>query len=229
MPITCPVQGCTNPTNYRQRPCADHLMEFSAAGVKWCSNPGCDDPAKTVGEFHRNRSTDDGLAGWCKTCIKNYATEKSDLISTRTAKRREANPGLKHGLTAEQYWGMWTRQDDKCAICAKRFDRGGTGATRPCIDHDHAHCPGGSGCPKCVRSLLCNSCNVMLGRAFDDPVMLRRLKPTRKFSRERIDSGVAYLEYWRSEMVKRGIKPSIEDALWCDAFDAISRLVASFA
>lgn len=31
------------------------------------------------------------------------------------------------------------------------------------IDHDHACCPGNESCGKCIRGVLCGSCNVILG------------------------------------------------------------------
>ena len=40
------------------------------------------------------------------------------------------------------------------------------------IDHDHACCPGTRSCGKCVRGLLCNWCNRLLGMAFDNPAIL---------------------------------------------------------
>ena len=43
------------------------------------------------------------------------------------------------------------------------------------IDHDHACCPGDKACGECVRGLLCNSCNWVLGRVKDRPEVLRAL------------------------------------------------------
>lgn len=41
------------------------------------------------------------------------------------------------------------------------------------LDHDHKCCPAGAVCEKCVRGVLCTSCNVGLGLFRDDPELLR--------------------------------------------------------
>ena len=35
-------------------------------------------------------------------------------------------------------------------------------------DHDHTHCPGITGCPRCIRGLAHNNCNVIAGMAGED-------------------------------------------------------------
>lgn len=42
------------------------------------------------------------------------------------------------------------------------------------VDHDHACCPNTS-CGRCVRGLICTTCNTALGLMRDDPGALRRL------------------------------------------------------
>lgn len=43
------------------------------------------------------------------------------------------------------------------------------------IDHDHKCCPYGTraGCAKCIRGILCNSCNLGLGHLRDDPALFK--------------------------------------------------------
>ena len=52
-----------------------------------------------------------------------------------------------------------------CAICPNRIGVVKNAAT----DHDHAHCPGRTGCRDCVRGYLCSTCNRWLGHIGDDP------------------------------------------------------------
>jgi hypothetical protein len=55
----------------------------------------------------------------------------------------------------------------------------GNGDLRACVDHDHACCPGAKSCGKCVRSLLCASCNKGIAMFADEP--------------QRLDAAAAYL------------------------------------
>lgn len=64
-----------------------------------------------------------------------------------------------HGLTPAEQDALFRAQGGRCAICQRTDER-------LVIDHDHRHCPGRQGCRRCVRGLLCNSCNVSLA-AFD--------------------------------------------------------------
>lgn len=59
---------------------------------------------------------------------------------------------------------MLLDQDGRCAICNGDF-----GEETPRIDHDHRCCPTDKTCGLCVRQLLCNRCNVVLGLIGDDP------------------------------------------------------------
>ncbi|MFF7364604.1 endonuclease domain-containing protein [Streptomyces sp. NPDC008125] len=56
-------------------------------------------------------------------------------------------------------------QNDYCAICGDSpGDDASDGPIWWQIDHDHTCC---TGCPSCVRGLLCRPCNVKLGRYED--------------------------------------------------------------
>lgn len=54
---------------------------------------------------------------------------------------------------------LYAKQDGRCAICRQEMPS-------PVIDHDHE--------TGMVRGLLCRACNLLLGAARDDVVVLRR-------------------------------------------------------
>jgi len=88
----------------------------------------------------------------------------------RSAKRR-----ARYGLAAGQYEAMFEAQGGVCAICRKpetQVDKVSGVLCSLGVDHDHGCCPGDRACGKCVRGLLCMSCNHGLGRFGDDPALL---------------------------------------------------------
>jgi hypothetical protein len=77
-------------------------------------------------------------------------TSDTDLIEKR------------YRLTPDAYHSMLSEQDDRCAIC--RRPPVSVGPFR--VDHDHDHPE------KRVRGLLCDECNLGLGKFKDDPYLL---------------------------------------------------------
>lgn len=80
------------------------------------------------------------------------------------------DPCHKRNRTAKNY-GVSLQELDRlyadnlnCNICQSNL---ATTKNRH-IDHDHACCPGQRSCGKCIRGILCQACNMMLGFAKDD-------------------------------------------------------------
>jgi hypothetical protein len=66
----------------------------------------------------------------------------------------------RYGLTQQQFDGLLEVQQYACGMCHEPF----TENRQIFVDHDHACCPGEKmSCGKCVRGLLCLSCNTALG------------------------------------------------------------------
>ncbi len=72
-----------------------------------------------------------------------------------------------YGKTIEWYKEQLGKQNYVCAICKKSSVKG-----RLAVDHDHRCCPNHSSCGKCVRGLICQPCNKMLGYARDNVTTL---------------------------------------------------------
>lgn len=78
-----------------------------------------------------------------------------------------------YGISVEDYAKMLEQQNGVCACCSKPETTIQGGKVLPlAVDHDHSD--------NTIRGLLCLSCNHMLGKAKDDPSILR--------------AGAAYLE-----------------------------------
>ena len=76
----------------------------------------------------------------------------------------------RYGITPEQLDRMLESQGYACAICKRDF----TEELPKHIDHNHACCPGPYSCGKCVRGLLCQSCNQGIERFKEDPNLIRK-------------------------------------------------------
>jgi hypothetical protein len=105
----------------------------------------------------------------CKDC--EYDAKKSHRAKDPEkwkAQRRAAIIRFKYGIEPEQYESLLSEQGGACAVCRQVVDY------LLHVDHDHSCCPGSNkACGKCVRGLLCVSCNGGLGMFKDSPEALR--------------------------------------------------------
>ncbi len=68
-------------------------------------------------------------------------------------------------ITEQDYLALVAAQDYGCGICKRPVPSAATelSVRSFAVDHDHACCPGKYSCGKCVRGVLCFSCNTKLG------------------------------------------------------------------
>ncbi len=115
-------------------------------------------------EFSKNKTSSDGLQSWCTYCVREY--QEND--PKRKITIRKDHLKSKFNLTIEGYELILKSQKGICKICKQpetAKDRNGD-IRRLCVDHNHE--------TDRIRGLLCDKCNVMLGRAEDNPEILKQ-------------------------------------------------------
>jgi len=110
--------------------------------------------------FNRDANVRDGFAIRCRDC---HAREKKLAYPQQAQSFAIKHLRRTYGLGPEEFEAMVETQKNKCAICKTDM---GTGKGRH-VDHDHL--------TGRVRALLCHNCNVALGGAKDDPMILRAM------------------------------------------------------
>lgn len=136
-------------------------------------------PCGTYAAYVRHRRVPETACDACKAAKQRYeqqkrATriEKMDSLTHGTATtwdagcrcnackdHHNARRYLDHGITEQQFLRLLEDQGFGCALCGERSALRGR-VTRLSVDHDHDCCSGKTGCPRCVRGLLCHRCNV---------------------------------------------------------------------
>lgn len=116
----------------------------------------------------------------CRERSRQKAAERRDkqrLDGTAKAYNRRNGLQTKFRMSIEEYETLHKRQGGMCAACGNpetALSTDGMSVRCLAVDHDHACCPGKKSCGRCIRGLLCNRCNVMVGMALDDPARLDR-------------------------------------------------------
>lgn len=115
---------------------------------------------KSYEEFKSGRNGYAGLDPYCRKCNTVYQWQLRLKL---------------YNLTEEQYWGLYNKQGGVCAICKQPetyITKLGE-VQKLHIDHDHKCCPERAvSCGNCIRGLLCQRCNLFLGRVEDSEDLL---------------------------------------------------------
>lgn len=103
--------------------------------------------------FYRCKARKDGLGSYCKAChdATSAGTKYNYELKRRDVLRK------KYGMTLESYEALLAKQDSKCAICGLDVKN-----HRRALNVDHCHNTGQ------VRGLLCDDCNIALGKFKDN-------------------------------------------------------------
>jgi len=106
----------------------------------------------------------------CKNCSRQWHRDRPDYIRLKNAQFKEKYPKYhlnwqrksKYGLSPDDIEEIRVKQDRKCPGCKQDLL-----IVKECVDHDHS--------TGLVRGLLCDDCNVALGRLKDNSATLLNL------------------------------------------------------
>ena len=123
---------------------------------------------KPLEDFGYHARCTDQRKPQCKSCIAEQS-RKYRLENPLTVQNTRLYS--KYKITLETYNKMLEEQGGVCAICGEVNPNGKALA----VDHDHKCCPDKcKSCGECVRQLLCDRCNTLLGRVNDDVSLLNK-------------------------------------------------------
>lgn len=111
---------------------------------------------KPLSEYHNESRSKDGKTYRCKPCARAAARRHYCPIRSANYLREK-----KYGVTQEQWDLMSKRCDDKCEICGKENKHRAL-----CVDHNHDTGE--------VRGLLCDNCNVGIGKLQDSVDLIQK-------------------------------------------------------
>lgn len=192
--LRCQADQCNRSVNYGgycvghrkqvERGEEPHALLVGKSPNRLCSFPECGRMARNSGlcDSHadqrrkgRELTPIREKGEWVLCPVPRCGREMNPFYNMCTKHRTRAKH---YGLTWDEGFKLFSRQH--CDACGDLLRQG-------TIDHDHSCCPGEGSCGKCVRGVLCGSCNKMLGYARDDP--------------ERLQAAISYLRRVRREMV----------------------------
>ena len=132
----------------------------------------CCGQKKELSFFNSDKSRKDGLYPNCRPCANKYLRdlrknnpELRQRLIARSAEYklkfpekykqsiRNSTLKKKYGITLDEYWKLFKKQDSCCAICSRK-ESNGSGLFH--VDHDHKTGK--------VRGILCQPCNTTLGK-----------------------------------------------------------------
>ncbi len=158
---------------YQKQYKAEHKDEIKASSKKYYENNKEDQKVYSK-KYYRQHIKE------CKEYGEKYIVGHKEDKKKYDRKYRAVFLKKRYNLSIEQYNELFKKQRGRCAICFKvQQDK------MLAVDHDHRCCPGAKSCGKCIRGLLCNNCNWVLGLINESPIVLKEIQRYLKIWNER--------------------------------------------
>jgi sulfur transfer complex TusBCD TusB component (DsrH family) len=121
----------------------------------------------------------------CRICKMDFLKSRARNDYDHVCPKCNRNRAIKHkfNITQQQYDEILLAQNGVCALCGKpetKISHKSHKVLPLAIDHDHKTGK--------IRGLLCDDCNVMLGRAKDEAEVLRKAANYIEQNRAQIDA-----------------------------------------
>lgn len=139
---------------------ASDIFGWKGPATKRCKRCGTVQAAVLFGKDTRKL---DGRGIYCNACIAAYKRARYARSPKMRAACQEGARFFRYRLSKAAFQAMWDAQNGKCAICQDQLN----GGRQTAVDHCHA--------TGRIRELLCTLCNTALGRARDNPQLLRAM------------------------------------------------------
>lgn len=164
------------------RAVAQPASKVLAAGEKVCTRCNI---LRPLDDFGVERSRKDGRQRHCRACRRDgtrelygadaaFRDKRAEYFRKYRQKYREnerdrqraAKLWLTYGMTLDQFTELNEAQGGGCAICGGGPHGGHRTARKKWLSVDHCHETGR------IRGLLCDNCNIGIGKFKDDPALL---------------------------------------------------------
>lgn len=117
------------------------LKSQRGGNTKPCSIEGCPKPHYAL--------------SWCRMHYARFDRHGSTDLKIKFQTHREYTLRVKYLMSMEEFN---KRAENGCEICGDKPNR------TLQVDHDHNCCSGIKACKKCVRGVVCNKCNINVGK-----------------------------------------------------------------
>lgn len=182
--MKCLYDGCDHEPNRARGLCATH-WNYEQYGS--CSN-GCVTPASGTSGWcpnckkrggsptRRNKGSivNSDIEKNCSGCdtifpIEEFFASHHAYRCRDCQNKQKRKDYLKrtYGIEESTYIKMLNSSGGGCFICGKTKEN--NGGRYLSVDHDHSCCNGPRSCGKCVRGILCDTCNRAVGLLQDNP------------------------------------------------------------